>query len=170
MAKAKDTSKRGWLYFIRSDAQGAVKIGFAEDCYMRLSNLQTGNPHKLEMFLEVPCTYEAERQLHALMKPFRMAREWYPDIPLIDGLENALPDLVLDKAVTELEEFPDATAADLDEMEAQQHITADEMREVVAQEIADHLEWVGRGRAVQDYRMDYFTHADSEFQLVNYGS
>ncbi len=62
-----------------------VKIGYAVDVSARLSQLQTGNPHKINCLFSIPGTLLQEQALHqALTVAFARIRipmppnEWYP--------------------------------------------------------------------------------------------
>lgn len=82
--------KRGHLYFIESPAQKAVKVGFAVDIYSRTATLQSGNPEKLVLYGCVPIEADVEELFHTIMKPHRIAREWYPYDTLIEVLCGCL--------------------------------------------------------------------------------
>lgn len=82
--------KTGHLYFVYSHSQNAVKVGFADNLYQRVANLQTGNPCELVLGSTVPIIAEAEDTFHEIMKPHRVAREWYPADTLMFMLAGEL--------------------------------------------------------------------------------
>lgn len=63
------------IYFMRSGRR--VKIGYAEDPYRRLKELQTGSAHKLELLGYIPGSYEQETILHRHFEPYHMRAEWF---------------------------------------------------------------------------------------------
>jgi hypothetical protein len=87
-----DLDRVGYLYFVASERQGAIKIGFAEEVYMRLKSLQTGNPDELTLLAVVPCRIQAETLLHQYLKHKRIRLEWYPDDAEIERLIYELQD------------------------------------------------------------------------------
>jgi len=107
--------KPGYLYFIASETQQAIKIGFAENVYMRLKSLQTGNPDELKLLATVPCLAEAEFRLHRVLKHKRIRLEWYPDNAEIETLIYELQDDMFDAAI---EGFAPPTDAEGDEISA----------------------------------------------------
>lgn len=66
------------IYLI-SDGQGHFKIGIADDPQQRRIELQSGNPHPLEIIYSHFCnnTSVIERQLHEQYKTKRMTGEWF---------------------------------------------------------------------------------------------
>lgn len=133
--------KVGRLYFISSEAQRAVKVGFADDLGLRLANLQTGNPSPLKINFSHSATLGAERLLHSYLKPYRIKREWYPDIWLLDDLYDELGYLLVDRAMEE------AAEDDRDYLECfdEQHLTEADIREVVPGSIAAYQAWLDAG-------------------------
>jgi DNA-binding transcriptional regulator YiaG len=65
----------GYVYAIRSGE--AVKIGWATDPARRLSELNVGSPVSHELLGVVPATKAQERELHLLLKPWRVRGEWF---------------------------------------------------------------------------------------------
>ena len=94
-----DPKRTGFLYFIASDSQKAIKIGFAEEVYMRLKSLQTGNPDELRLIGSVPCRAEAEALLHRQLRHKRVRLEWYPDDAEIETLIYELQDDMFDAGI-----------------------------------------------------------------------
>jgi hypothetical protein len=108
-------AKAGYLYFIASEAQTAIKIGFAENVYMRLKSLQTGNPDELRLLATIPCLAESEVRLHRIMKPKSLRLEWYPDDAEVETLIYELQDDMFDAG---METFDPPEGADEDEVSA----------------------------------------------------
>ena len=67
------------LYIIQSDITGAIKIGRSKDVQKRLKQLQTGNPYKLKLILELKHQGYIEKQLHRLLKEkkCKCKGEWF---------------------------------------------------------------------------------------------
>ena len=66
------------LYFIGSIKLGAVKIGISKDPSKRLSELQTGNPHKLTLFCIIhDIDPEREQTYHWIHRDIRLNGEWF---------------------------------------------------------------------------------------------
>lgn len=68
------------IYFIGPEDRsiGVVKIGqTAKDAGKRLSAIQTGHPHKLEVYGSVRDDGRYEEALHLLFKPLRLHGEWF---------------------------------------------------------------------------------------------
>lgn len=98
MPRTHDADAKGWMYFIASDAQKAVKIGFATDVYQRLKTLQSGNPDRLRVMGSVPALLGAETHLHRILKARAIRLEWYPLSGFMEALTDELQDIVLDSA------------------------------------------------------------------------
>lgn len=106
MAKPSDLAQIGRLYFIESGDQDAMKIGFATDTYVRLKNLQSGNPGELSLVTHVPCTYGAEMRLHKLLRGHQIRLEWYPINNLTLAIQDEIEDVVLGRAMCWLADQP----------------------------------------------------------------
>ena len=87
----------GCLYFIHSDSQSAVKVGFATDVDDGFPSLQSGNPARLRIGATIPIESDAERRFHRIMRPHRIAREWYPADLLMQMLQDELVEAWGDK-------------------------------------------------------------------------
>lgn len=76
------------LYCVRSGAH--IKIGHTTDLARRLSELQVGSAHTLEVLLAIPGSAEDERCVHAQFDHCRVRGEWFSPSPdLIAWLEAA---------------------------------------------------------------------------------
>jgi hypothetical protein len=150
MARPASYDQIGTLYFIASEAQNAVKIGFATDTYVRHKSLQSGNPDELTIVAQVPCTYGAEQRLHRLLRKRRLRLEWYPRDAFIMSLENEVQDVALDRAMEWLGDNPqppmppDSSLDDASQfivgVEGRFPITADDIAEIISRveaEVAD---------------------------------
>lgn len=133
--------KIGSLYFISSEAQRAVKVGFADDMTLRLANLQTGNPAPLKVTFTHSATYGAERLLHTYLKPYRIKREWYPDIWLLDDIYDGLGYQIVDRAMEEAE----ADGLDYLDCFDRQFVTEADIHEVVPESVAAYQAWLDAG-------------------------
>jgi hypothetical protein len=67
------------VYFIEAIGARRVKIGFSDDPAKRLSQLQTGSPHKLQLLFSLPGDCETERQYHKKYAHLRVGpnSEWF---------------------------------------------------------------------------------------------
>jgi hypothetical protein len=77
-------SDTGRIYFIttlhamESDKYDApIKIGFSKNPRARLAELQTGNPQKLEIIVDVAGGRELEDGIHRELGAFRLWGEWF---------------------------------------------------------------------------------------------
>lgn len=129
MARPRDRLEGvGSLYQIHSPDQRAVKLGFASNAANRLYILQTGNPAQMRLRDEVSCCLGAEKLLHQMLKPLRIAREWYPDSVFFDMLMGDFWECLDDK----VEDFCEANpGADAESFEAAQFLTEEDIRYVV---------------------------------------
>lgn len=71
-----------YVYFIKDEKSNAVKIGKANDIEVRLSELQVGNPNKLNVINYIECLKEEdakyiEKVLHQKYKELRIQGEWF---------------------------------------------------------------------------------------------
>jgi hypothetical protein len=75
------------VYFLRAGKRGPVKIGYAENPWRRLGQLQTIVPEKLIMLAIVPGGREVERHYHSAFSDSHLRGEWFL---LTDAMENFL--------------------------------------------------------------------------------
>lgn len=66
----------GFIYSI-GDGSGLVKIGWSVDPIKRLAFLKTSSPLDLKLVGIIPGTREQEREIHTLLRPWRVRREWF---------------------------------------------------------------------------------------------
>lgn len=70
--------KVGWIYFIRCEGTGLIKIGFTKgNIGKRLAALQTGSASQLSPMVCHPGTMENERRLHERFAADRVSGEWF---------------------------------------------------------------------------------------------
>lgn len=139
MARPSLFGQIGYIYFIESETQSAVKIGFATNVYTRLKGLQTGNPDTLKLLAHVRSTYGAEQVLHKALVEHRIMLEWYRSSELLWILQNEIEDVFLDLAMEWVAEHephssdPDALAR------AHKNVLIDghRMRKIVEEVLAD---------------------------------
>lgn len=67
-----------------------VKIGFTNDLARRVSELQVGSPHELEVLLAIPGSLEDEAWVHEKFRAWRVRGEWFAFTgALVDWVEAA---------------------------------------------------------------------------------
>lgn len=149
-------TKPGTIYFIESKSQGAIKVGFADDLYMRLKGLQTGNPAILTIKAEIPGTRECEELIHRLLKKYRTNREWYPATHLFDMLIDDLNDFRLDRA---MEEIQVVGGQDLDGIYEAQIIRVTDVYSAIKGIVPEYDAWLAAGSPMGD---EYEYEADTQ--------
>jgi hypothetical protein len=66
------------VYFLATESQEKVKIGFSTDPGMRLANHKTSTPEKLHLADTIPCRALDEQMLHRYFTAQRIdKREWF---------------------------------------------------------------------------------------------
>lgn len=128
MESLHDLSRKGFMYFISSKAQKAIKVGFAKDVYSRMKSLQTGNPDELTLTAYIPCELRAEREFHRQMRHKRTRLEWYPDDEQLFWFMTEVQDDMFDMTMEDLE--GDATTFESD-LEASKFLSAAYKRQIV---------------------------------------
>lgn len=81
-----DFSQRdGTLYVIAIPEISAAKIGFTSGPVdKRVRDLQTGCPHGLQLLAAIPASKADEREVHILLREYRVRGEWYGlDCPFV---------------------------------------------------------------------------------------
>lgn len=85
----------GFVYFVRAGSDGPVKIGFTANVEKRISELQTGCPHKLVLLrsVERDDAREHESELHEKLAHLRIDNSewfrWHPDLQAT--IEDTVP-------------------------------------------------------------------------------
>ena len=72
----KNASSNGFVYLIKNEATGHVKIGFSGNPEQRLEQLKTGCPDAV-LIHKFAGTIADEKTLHSLLDSFRIKREWF---------------------------------------------------------------------------------------------
>lgn len=72
----------GYLYAIQRESDHAIKIGMSADPHTRLNGIRSAwhNRHdryRLLFTTKVRAMQETERSAHALLRPYRIYREWF---------------------------------------------------------------------------------------------
>lgn len=68
-----------WVYFIRAEGGGPIKIGRSADPDKRLRELQTGHPYPLRVVGMASGGRELEAALHRILCDYRLMGEWFED-------------------------------------------------------------------------------------------
>lgn len=68
---------KGFVYFIANAESGPVKIGYSLDPDKRLKQVQSGSHLRLTVLDRFRASEDAERLLHRLFRPTRLAGEWF---------------------------------------------------------------------------------------------
>jgi hypothetical protein len=75
-------SDKSYVYFIVDLKSEAIKIGYADDYYKRLSTLQVGNPNPLRLLHFIECknstiSENLETEIHKIFDDIRISGEWF---------------------------------------------------------------------------------------------
>ncbi|WP_423208770.1 GIY-YIG nuclease family protein [Paracoccus yeei] len=73
------STRQGWVYCIRDDASGTVKIGFSKNPERRFRQIQTSFPFKLRLIATIPAVEAFEQFLHWSHASRRLTGEWFDD-------------------------------------------------------------------------------------------
>jgi hypothetical protein len=87
------------VYFIQSGPNGPIKIGFTNDsAKSRLRVMQTGNPMRLRLLLQIEGDERLEAGLHQHFSDSRVRGEWFhPVSSLLELIEANRPKPVVEK-------------------------------------------------------------------------
>jgi len=78
----------GFVYFIRAEMTGLIKIGWATNPAVRLHNMQLQCPDILILEAKFPGSGLDERKLHARYAGARKHGEWFAPVPeLLEEIE-----------------------------------------------------------------------------------
>lgn len=69
----------GFVYCIVHHERKAVKIGFSQNPWRRLKQLQTASPDPFSLFGEIPGDRDLEAAFHQFFAGRRMHGEWFDD-------------------------------------------------------------------------------------------
>lgn len=92
--EAKLRNPPGYVYVIRGDPNGPIKVGFATDVRARMNALQTGCAWELRLLYVFPGPQKLEWFLHQRLKGYRMKGEWFGGEGAKRFLEVDCPELV----------------------------------------------------------------------------
>lgn len=88
----------GFIYFLQSETNDRIKIGYTVDIHNRIQGLQTEKKDKLVLLLMVPGNFGYETFLHKMFKQHNIEGEWFnPDPEILEYMDNLKE---LDKADT----------------------------------------------------------------------
>lgn len=89
----------GFVYLVVS-ASGFYKIGFTKnDPRRRVAMLRTGNAEELALVGAIAGTMEDEKELHRLLAPWRITREWFAPCKAIDYLAEHVTPIEAGRAI-----------------------------------------------------------------------
>ena len=71
------TIRNGFIYFIRMDKIGPIKVGFAKNVIERIVQLQTGNPYQLNILAYYAGNENDEKQIQYLLRDSNIRGEWF---------------------------------------------------------------------------------------------
>lgn len=74
-----NVSGKEGVYILRVSGTDQYKIGITKDVEKRLKNLQTGNPHPIELYAFYPTKYykNLEKKVHKICKDRSIGGEWF---------------------------------------------------------------------------------------------
>ena len=82
-----------WVYFVRGETTGHIKIGYSTDCANRIVQLQNGAPERLVMICTTHGDRRLEKQLHERFAKDRVHGEWFaPSAELLDFIDEIQED------------------------------------------------------------------------------
>ena len=83
--------KRGFVYFMRIDGKGHVKIGFAKEISKRLKQHGTSTPGEPQLVGFIPGTVETEGALHKKYAALCVRGEWFKYAGALKDFVETLP-------------------------------------------------------------------------------
>lgn len=79
-----------YIYFIRANGDGPIKIGFTTDLpHKRIATVKTGCPWPITLIGAIEGTMAQEKALHRALVAFRTQGEWFQPHPDVLELVNA---------------------------------------------------------------------------------
>jgi predicted nucleic acid-binding Zn ribbon protein len=82
-----------WVYFVRGESTGHIKIGYSTGCSSRLAQLQASAPERLVMVCTIHGDRRLEKQLHERFAKDRIHGEWFaPSAELLDFIDEIQED------------------------------------------------------------------------------
>lgn len=80
----------GFVYVVRNETSGLLKIGYTNDPSRRLVMLRTSSADPLTLVGTIAGTPDDEKALHGLLRSWRVAREWFQPCAAMGPLLTAL--------------------------------------------------------------------------------
>jgi hypothetical protein len=75
----------GYVYFMRDESSGLIKIGFSNDPERRRQHLEWSEKTTITILATVAATRDLESRLHQILKPIRHHGEWYAPSPYLSA-------------------------------------------------------------------------------------
>lgn len=72
----------GYVYAVGAD--DLVKIGWSGNPKRRFESIRTGNAGHCRLLGYIPATMAQEQELHKLLEPWRVRREWFTRSPAVE--------------------------------------------------------------------------------------
>jgi len=86
-----DITRSGFIYFIEAGEGGPIKIGFSQNPWARLNDLQGASPQKYKIVATIKGTMRQESEWHNQFKSSCIDREWFTRTPeLIKEIERCV--------------------------------------------------------------------------------
>lgn len=76
----------GFVYFLRFNGDGPVKIGSSTDPENRLRYFRTATPYEVALVAKAPGTVASEKALHRHFAGARLRLEWFSPVPELIAL------------------------------------------------------------------------------------
>lgn len=96
---------KGFIYFLQSQTNSQIKIGYTANIHQRIKNLQYQKKDKLELLAAAPGDYDYEAHLHRLFKQHNIEGEWFNPDPEIFQYIDRLINLNKPKNETDKQRF-----------------------------------------------------------------
>jgi len=85
----KDSTPKGYIYFVQGEFGGGIKIGYSKAPESRLKQLQTSYPDTLKILVLVPGSNKLEKDYHKEFENIKLNGEWFkPEKELLDVIEK----------------------------------------------------------------------------------
>jgi hypothetical protein len=169
---------RQMIYFIRS--QEFVKIGYTDDLNVRLPQLQTGNPHSLELLLIHPGDIKVERELHSAFAEFHYSNEWFTLSEEIKEFietsnkvfcskwQNNLVDFSPNAQMKKLNDYIEFLQSELNHYKAQFDITGEVIQlNLLPARLQDYVKMVANGMTPNGQFTDKYGIGESSLTRAN---
>jgi hypothetical protein len=77
MSASRNSATKTFVYFVREDCGGPIKIGFSNDVYRRVKSLSTQAGRRMSLLAAMPGGRDEERRLHERFSGSRVLGEWF---------------------------------------------------------------------------------------------